>query len=319
MLYTPGRVSIVMPVYNGATWLPESIRSVMVQDYPDIELVVADDGSTDGSAEVAEQLGAHKVLRLSRLANTAVVRNAAIKASSGQFITFLDADDHYLQGRIRKGLEHLTRHPEAAMSVCGIHLIDVRGEFLGPYIFPLVDGEGEVKDFLAAQLDLNWVPYCGVTVKRSAIEAVGLFDKQMVRYSDDYELWNRIGYRFKIVWLPEVLAEVRKHEAGITAGEGAIRQAKHDFIVTKRILRMRPGLLPRTPRRFGCIHERLAFIYLELGHRSKAVFHAFAGLLWCPWKPRYYKLILQIAYRFWMPLWVKAAWRRMKRGTGLDN
>ena len=110
-------VSIVVPVYNGAAFLADCLDSLVAQDYPAVEIVVVDDGSTDGSAEIAERNAWARVLRREHegLAHT---RNAGVAASSASLIAFCDADDLYLPQKIRVQVEYLEAHPDVDLVLC---------------------------------------------------------------------------------------------------------------------------------------------------------------------------------------------------------
>ena len=100
-------ISVIMPAYNALPYIDQAIRSVLDQDYPNIELIVVDDGSRDGTPELAEQFGDRvKVLR-QKNAGPAAARNKGIAASRGDFIAFLDADDVWLPGKASMQVQYL--------------------------------------------------------------------------------------------------------------------------------------------------------------------------------------------------------------------
>jgi glycosyltransferase involved in cell wall biosynthesis len=111
MTTTSEMISVVIPVYNGERFLREAIESVLSQDYPALEIIVVDDGSTDSSATIAESFGS--VVQCMRQENrrAAAARNAGVAVSKGGLLAFLDADDVWLPGKLRLQLDRLTADP----------------------------------------------------------------------------------------------------------------------------------------------------------------------------------------------------------------
>ncbi len=298
-----------MPVFNGAQWLADSIGSVRSQDYPSVELVVADDGSTDCSACLAEKLGADKVLRLPRLANTAQARNVAIEASSGEYLVFLDADDRFLPGRIRRAVEHLAAHPEAALSVCRVWYIDEAG-------VPGVRGHYPahvVKDFLRLQFRRNHVFTNAATVRREALEHVGMFDPELGRYLEDYDLWNRIGARYAVIWLPEILAEVRMHPLRTTSGDAELELVSREFGVCHRLATNRPEFYILLPGRYSRLHLIAARRHAEAKRYLQMLREMLLSAVWSPLNPYNAKLFALVLFRAFAPPKMQQAWQRLKQ------
>src|SRR5262245_42249310 len=108
-------VSVVMPVYNGERHLREAIDSVLRQTHRNLELIVVDDGSTDGSAEIARAFGDQ--VRLIRQANvgSAVARNVGIASARGEFVAFIDADDGWVSNKLELQVRYLVEHPDVGM------------------------------------------------------------------------------------------------------------------------------------------------------------------------------------------------------------
>jgi glycosyltransferase involved in cell wall biosynthesis len=108
-------VSVVITVYNGALYLAEAIESVLGQSYSPVQLIVVDDGSTDGSAEIAQSYGS--ALRFARQENAGpgAARNHAIELATGSYYAFLDADDRFLPGKLERQMQILDAQPEIDM------------------------------------------------------------------------------------------------------------------------------------------------------------------------------------------------------------
>src|SRR4051812_33839695 len=119
MSTTNGLVSVIIPCYNQARFLGQAIESVSRQDYPQFEVIVVDDGSTDDTSEVAARYPGVRVIRQKQLGISAA-RNRGLRESTGSYLVFLDSDDRLLPHALRIGMNYLLDHSECAF-VFGIH------------------------------------------------------------------------------------------------------------------------------------------------------------------------------------------------------
>ena len=213
---TPPLVSVLIPSYNAERWLAESVASAAGQSYPNVEVVVVDDGSTDGSVEVARSFEGRGV-KVFEQANSGAcaARNAALERSGGAYVKFLDADDVLLPGAVAAQVAALDGEPENVASFgmavrCDAALRPLRGG--RP---PSVDYEGRVgsedlAERLAFLLERN-IQTSRPLHRRPLLERVGGFDTQL-KAGQEYDLHMRMvvsGVRFKFV--PEVGVLNRDH------------------------------------------------------------------------------------------------------------
>ncbi len=149
------KVSILMAVHNEEPFLPEAIESVLAQDYPDLEVVVSDDGSTDRTGEIARRFADREpervlVVRGERNEGKAVAANRALDAATGELIAWLDGDDVMLPGKISTQVAMLDRRPDAAGCTHDAEVFDsATGETLGSFTWiyngrPLREGGVEL-------------------------------------------------------------------------------------------------------------------------------------------------------------------------------
>ncbi|MCB0791851.1 MAG: glycosyltransferase family 2 protein, partial [Flavobacteriales bacterium] len=116
MAGTVPNVSVVVPCHNAAPWIEATLTSVLAQDWPGLEVIVVDDGSVDDSADrVARRFPQVRLLRQAN-AGVAAARNAGLKAASGDWVAFVDADDHWLPGKLRVQMALLAANPQARMA-----------------------------------------------------------------------------------------------------------------------------------------------------------------------------------------------------------
>lgn len=201
---TPLAVSCIVPVYNGARYLSETIESVLAQTEPPAELIVVDDGSTDGSARVAQSFGDRVRYIFQAHAGASAARNRGIGAARHDLIAFLDADDLFVSHKLERQMARFLARPDLEMSAA--HAIN----FWSPDL-PLDRIEHDPKPTAAwPRAICTWV------VRRHLFETVGGFDETMP-LSQDVD-WNiRVqGSGAIIETLPDVLVRRRLHAGNTT-------------------------------------------------------------------------------------------------------
>ncbi|HKC23928.1 MAG TPA: glycosyltransferase, partial [Thermoanaerobaculia bacterium] len=203
-------VSIVIPCYNHAGFLPDALASCLKQTHPNVEVLVVDDGSTDDSAEVASRAPGVRVVRQPNRGLSAA-RNTGIEQSRGEYLLFLDADDRLLPEAVSASVRAALDHPECAFVFGRFHVINGAGAWL------LTSESREMpKSPYAALLETNWIVMHGtVLYRRETFREVGLFDTAL-RASEDYDMYLRVSRRFPIASHDAVVAEVRKHRTNMT-------------------------------------------------------------------------------------------------------
>jgi glycosyltransferase involved in cell wall biosynthesis len=203
------RVSIVMPSYNRADLIVESIRSVIAQTYSGWELIVVDDGSTDDSIARIDALAEPRiaVLRQPRIGNVARLRNLGAAAARGDYLAFLDSDDLWLPAKLELQLAGLAGKPDA-WSYASHALADAQGMQM-----PLRSGRfapvsGKVlRALLTEETSATVITWL---VPRALFERLGGFDEQL-RLREDLDLVLRLAQAADAVAAPQMLALARDH------------------------------------------------------------------------------------------------------------
>lgn len=203
------RVSVVIPLYNARDVIRHTIASVLAQTWKDYEIVVVDDGSTDGSGEVVRGIGGH--IRYVRQENAGVARarNRGIAESTGAAIALLDHDDLWHPMKLEKQVQVLERQPEVGMVITDVAHIDREGRPMG------IIGSGYNPAETFARLFVSgYVPTpSAALIRRSVLEEVGGFDESFNSAGlDDHELWTRVAAYCKIANIPEPLTYHRNRE-----------------------------------------------------------------------------------------------------------
>lgn len=211
--FVPSRISVIMPCYNAADFVEEAVSCVMNQTYPDVELIVVDDGSTDGSANLLQALATRYAPRIQLhfqdRQGPYPARNLALKQARGGYVAFLDADDFWTQDALEKLLAALNEH-QADIAYCGWKNVGAGAPGTEPFIPPDYIQMDTASEFLRS---CPW-PIHAALVRREAIDAVKGFSER--RFSAmDYDIWLRLyAHTQKLVRVPEVMAFYRWHDKG---------------------------------------------------------------------------------------------------------
>jgi len=208
------QVSVVVPVYQRAALVEQTVRSVLAQTLREWELIIADDGSTDGTLAVCQRFAIAdarvRVIALPHSGNPALVRNAALSEARGEFVAFLDSDDLWMPDKLERQLAQLRSNRACAWSYCGFEHIDANGVLLADGVaerWSPLDG-----DILAATIT-GQAPIRTASVvmaARTSLRQAGGFDEQLIS-GQDYDLWMRLALHHPVAVLRARLAAVRVH------------------------------------------------------------------------------------------------------------
>lgn len=209
----PRRISVIMPCYNAAFFVEEAVNSVMNQTYADVELIVVDDGSTDGSVDILQRLAAQHSQRLSVVFQNHKgpypARNLGLQHARGEWVAFLDADDYWTPDALQKLATALDTH-QADIAYCGWQNVGMGAPGTESYIPPDYSQMDIAEEFLGS---CPW-PIHAALMQRTAIDAVKGFSERFFS-AMDYDLWLRLyAHTQKMVRVPEVMAFYRWHDKG---------------------------------------------------------------------------------------------------------
>lgn len=231
-------ISVIMPCYNAAPYLEEAVRSVMGQTFPDVELLIIDDGSTDASIEIAERLRDEHPgrIRLFRQANRGpyVARNLGLEHVRGEFVAFLDADDWWTPDCLEK-LHAALVSSNATLAYCGWQNVGATDRSNAPYVPPDYEAGDKAAMFLSAAAP--WPIHAALT-RGTALRTAGGFDTDWSSCMD-YDLWLRIGVAGRIVLVPEAMAFYR-HKVGGQITSRQWVQAENSWRVKKKFIATHP-------------------------------------------------------------------------------
>jgi glycosyltransferase involved in cell wall biosynthesis len=237
------RVSVVVPAYNSAAHIRETLEGALAQTHADREVIVVDDGSTDGTGDVVASFGS--VVQYLRQPNAGVgaARNHGFRLSTGDFLAFLDADDIWSPDFLARSLDVLARNPQSGLSACdGVqfagdrvawpHTLSVSGE-PGTALF-FGDADEITGDFYRAMIRRNFIATPGqVVLPRAAFERCGPFDDRR-GCSEDWDLWLRIARAYPITFHRASLIRYRLNPDGIS-GAGEMRELRWNLRRRRRL------------------------------------------------------------------------------------
>ena len=203
------RVTVVIPCFDQARYLPAAVASVRAQTCGPVACVVVDDGSTDDTAAVASQLGT-TVLRQAN-AGVSAARNAGLAAARSDLVVFLDADDMLLPDAVAVEVDAFDRHPGAAAVVGRCQAVDAEGRLL-PARHHDVDASQLYREWLAR--NFVWTPGAALFDRR-ALQAIGGFPRDLGPAAD-YAVYLRLARTDRVVFVPRELVRYRQHDASMS-------------------------------------------------------------------------------------------------------
>ncbi len=220
-LQSPTAVSLVTPVYNQGEYVAQTIESVLAQDYPALQYIVVNDGSTDSTPEVLSRYQSRLRVISQPNAGQASALNSGWSVSSGQYLGYLSADDLLEPQAIRSLANALDTHPDAVVAYGDYHLIDRMGR-------PMRLQTTREYSQEALEIDLVCLPGAGVLFRRSVFESLGGWNTAL-RQVPDFEFWLRASRLGPFLRVPLPLARYRVHED--SASYRHVSEARSDEIV----------------------------------------------------------------------------------------
>jgi glycosyltransferase involved in cell wall biosynthesis len=240
--------SVVIPSYNRAHVVGEAIESVLTQGIDSVQVIVVDDGSTDGTREAVARFGSRVQYVRQENQGAGAARNTGLDLAEGTFIAFLDSDDVWLPGKLATELDLLARFPQAGAVISDSAFF--RGgklEAASRFKHHGVELPPDVDPLFVSGLDPSWIAQslfstCCLTFRRSVLPRLGRppFDPSL-RTHEDWEMELRLYHCCEVLVHRGVLAHVRRFDDGTRTARGSRR---HFYEVQYRILARLKGLPP---------------------------------------------------------------------------
>jgi len=267
-------VSVIIPTYNAAHFLLRTLDSVLSQDYPKVEIIVIDDGSTDETDRVVAYYIPRGVsyIRQENSGGPSKPRNVGIRKAAGKYVFLLDSDDLMLPSKIRRSVAFLEKSPDIGLLFTDFVVIDEAGSrsdrsFLATYPgFQALPRRSVDDDIYVIQRDAahagliaeNFIGTSGVAVPRHVFEEIGWFDEQL-RSSEDRDLWFRIASKYDIGYLQMIGHCYRVRAGGITQRDALLNAPDRIEVFRRQLKRELPFGLRRQ------VNKWIASNYMSMG------------------------------------------------------
>jgi len=202
-------VSIIIPVYNGEKYIEEALDSVFAQTFPDYEIIVVNDGSTDGTEQRIERYRDRLTYVLQQHTGSAgAARNSGLRVAKAPLIAFLDADDVWFPAKLQRQVEFARAHPDYGIITTDVEWFNEEG-VINPSlrkVYPIVNGR-----VMEQLLFHNWVSTSAAMVRRECFDKLGVFDEEPGVCREDWMMWMRIASRYSVYFIDELLARHRQY------------------------------------------------------------------------------------------------------------
>jgi len=288
------RVAAIIAVHNGEGFIHKAILSVLAQTYRDVEIFVADDHSSDHSAEIAASYGPRVHLLSVKHGNTQATRNAAIAASDSDFIGLLDQDDAWHPSKLARQIALMDADSRLGLCYTDTRCVDMLGQELPEKHNPLRRPKDQTQA-LGMLLRLNIMAASSVLVRRQILGDLGVFDPRF-HLAGDWDLWLRIVENHPIAAIPEVLLDYGWHDHNLShQRESLLDEALQvQEAALRRVSRhprwsRDPGLaryLPAARRKLASRSVEFGALLARQGRRAEALGRFRRAIRLTPWLPR---------------------------------
>ena len=260
------KVSVVIPAYNAMSYLPETLESVFMQTFTDLEVLIIDDGSLDHIAQWFSEVTDPRV-KLMKQENQGVsaARNTGIAHTQGEYVAFLDADDLWKPTKLEKQVRCLENKPAVGLVYTWTVLVDERGNPTGRVMASHV--EGDVWEQIIENDMIRNVS--SVMVRRCCFETVGVFDPSLA-FAEDRDMWSRIAFRYPFAVVKEPLICYREHANGASKNRQKMFQGIRT-VIEKTFQSVPLELLYLRNRSYAHMNLDLAWMAIDEGDYKKAI------------------------------------------------
>lgn len=262
-------ISVIIPVFNGEKTIQYTIESVLNQTFPDFELIIINDGSTDSTLEVTSRFSDQR-LQIFSYPNAGLnaSRNRGIAKSSGEYITFIDADDLWTPDKLESQLNALQNNPEAAVAYSWTDAIDEAGCFLRPDSRASFTGDVYPNLLLGYFLSNGSNPL----IRKQAFLEVGLYDETLIS-AQDWEMYLRLAAKYPFVAVPKPQVLYRQSAAAMSMNV-VMKEVAAIAVIEKAFAQAPESLQHLKKRSLGNLYKYLTVKALEASPVKKQAMKA---------------------------------------------
>ena len=276
------KISVIIPSYNCSTYVREAIESVLKQTYKNFEIIVVDDGSTDNTRCILDDLIHEEKIRylLQKNAGPACARNAGLRASKGEYIAFLDADDRWMPEKLRRSIECFEKNSQLGLVHCAVRAMDEKGDNLF-FIKKKKMNRKVLAGHVFYHLLFRRAHLCtsSVVIRKSCLEKTGNFDEKLSFLgAEDRDLWLRIAEIYPFEYIEEPLTYYRHRDNSISTDEEKMKKGR-DYIINKYFYKL--SWIGRR-KAFSALHKELAYARFSQGCKCECFFQLLKAFLFYP-------------------------------------
>ena len=324
------KVSVIIPAYNAELYIEATIKSITAQTERDIEIIVVDDGSKDGTYSVVSRLAEEdhrvRVIRQPNSGKPGIARNTGLGQASGEFIGFLDADDLYHPDKLKRQLAIFADHPESDIVFHEVRYLSVDGKPLPDTLLGSADylkhagqalkgvepnlyfGAATFYNFMS--VEMTGIHTSSVLVRRQLIEQENPPFAQDLVIGEDIDLWFRLVKGRNVVFLNEELSYYRQHPTSITTDDeklllGAIAAHSRNLERARQVLS--ESEIRRYESRIARQYRNLGYLYFRAQQEGPARI-AYANSL----RRRFSFGVAIALVKTFAPRWVVAKYRHIR-------
>jgi len=300
------KVTVIIPTHNRAEFLRTAILSALNQTFRDIEIIVADDKSTDHTQEVVKSFKDKRIRYIANKSNRgpSATRNSAILASKGEYIAFLDDDDEWVPEKLQKQVKLLDESPP---EICGVYSDRLIIDRSSNKVVSKGLQSDKLKGNLLSQLATrNQINTCTVLLRKRCLDEVGLFD-ETISYMEDRDLWIRLSLNWDFEYINEPLTMTYVHKHGHLSDRLFEQTKGREKLLTKH-----RNLFNQDRKAWSKLHLLQGAQYCQLKDMKKGRKNFVEGI-------KVYPLNFNAYFHLLSALLGKNAYQRLRRSFKLSN
>jgi len=276
------KVSIIIPAFNRARYIRHTVESVLDQSYPNLELIVVDDGSSDGTRAILEQFGDQIRLlehegRQNRGQSASI--NLGLRQAEGEYVAILDSDDYWEPDKIKIQAEYLEQHPDVGLVYCNGTAVNENGVFLYDIYRPGHTESSRPENIL---LDCYFFVPSNSLIRTQVLRQAGGFDETL-RAAQDHDMAIRIAEITRLAYIDKCVFHYRRHTQSISKSPGGVlTRWNNGFIILNKAASRYPYPASFIRKRKAVLHFRLFQCALENRAMMQALPHLLLAGLYDP-------------------------------------